>query len=206
MLAELTESWHRKMWTAAGAKTGSCLSPSALFFLLSSTLHTTGWATRDGVLSFWVWVGSREGLSQRPASFVGVIFLSISQSPWAPQAWLRPEVWWGGRDRNHSTPFAWPVPPLTADLAKPPAFCPQDAEGLLGEGMCWGRGASVTCQHFKSSPFHSAPTQPQRPPQIYCEQLQTLLSAEHNSFILFYLFLMFIYLHIWLTQVFSCNT
>lgn len=118
----------------------------------------------------------------------GSHFSPISQSPWDPQAWLRPGVWWGGRDKYHSTPLAWPGPPLTADLTRPPAFCPQDAGGLLGEGMLWGRGASATCQHFKSSPFHFAPTQPQRPPQIYCEQLQTLLSVEHNSFILFYLF------------------
>lgn len=182
-LAELTVLAQEDENSRWRKRTGSCSSSSALFFLLSSTLRQRLGGPPEWVLSFWVWVWSREGLPQ--GCFLWESFSPISQSPWDPQAAEDAGVV-RGRDKYHSTPLAWPIPlPLTADLTKP-----LSAHRMLGGcwGMIWGRGASATCQHFKSSPFSFCP-------HPTAETSTNLLWAAANPSVsgtqLFYLFYLF---------------
>lgn len=66
-------------------------------------------------------------------------------------------------------------------LATPPASAHRMLkghwEGCVGEGE-----PPPPHQHFKSSPLNFAPTQPQRPPQISCERLQTL-TLQNTTFL-----------------------
>lgn len=99
----LTESWHRRMRTAVGGKTGSCWAP---VHFSSCFLQPSTWLGGPPEMGFWVSeFGVVRGLPQRPASLVGVIFLLSPNLPGTPGL---AEAWSVVRGQRQVSQHLWP--------------------------------------------------------------------------------------------------